>query len=547
MPYTYHVPCHTPGAPIKVSKNKTLYINARRPGRAGPLWLWLQVSSYLVALDHPGYTARMSLKRPRSLKKLILGHEIAILFLVTVTGLIGGLSAYFWQQNSAESVRINAMFYFTEQIRGELYAQIQTMIRARVLQDPRALETYPQYSRSISERLNELRRRSRSRAEDMAIQALNLSYREIQRAMNNIFTNPNMAIRSAQMQLLDPQFAQYMVGKFEQRYTDFKAVLSAEHAELDRTLALWTRFAPLIIPVPLLIVLLIALYTRYVMQTGFIRPIAGIMQGAGRISQGRLDCHIDEHGVAEVADLAQAINKMAAELASSRSALLEKERQGALGALVPVVAHNIRNPLASIRATAQLLEHADNRAEIDESRRVIIETTDRLGRWVNALVSYLHPLQPKLRQGSAARLVDAALALLEGRIAEKKIEIERQGWTPERPLRVDPDLMEQALYGLLANAVDASPPGARISLTLDATGGNTRIRIQDQGSGLPFEPRPGNLEPGPSTKRFGTGLGLPIAYKICQTHGWDLSFNVQKGAGTEAIITAPGAAGTRGA
>ena len=283
------------------------------------------------------------------------------------------------------------------------------------------------------------------------------------------------------------------------------------------------------------------------MQTGFIRPIAGIMQGAGRISQGRLDCHIDEHGVAEVADLAQAINKMAAELASSRSALLEKERQGALGALVPVVAHNIRNPLASIRATAQLLEHADNRAEIDESRRVIIETTDRLGRWVNALVSYLHPLQPKLRQGSAARLVDAALALLEGRIAEKKIEIERQGWAPERPLRVDPDLMEQALYGLLANAVDASPPGARISLTLDATGGNTRIRIQDQGPGLPFEPRPGNLEPGPSTKRFGTGLGLPIAYKICQTHGWDLSFNVRKGAGTEAIITAPGAAGTRGA
>ena len=139
MPYTYHVPCHTPGTPIKASKTKYLYINARSPGRADPLWLWLQVSSYLVALDHPGYTARMSLKRPRSLKKLILGHEIAILFLVTVTGLIGGLSAYFWQQNSAESVRINAMFYFTEQIRGELYAQIQTMIRARVLQDPRAL------------------------------------------------------------------------------------------------------------------------------------------------------------------------------------------------------------------------------------------------------------------------------------------------------------------------------------------------------------------------------------------------------------------------
>ena len=525
--------------PGKVNKIKYLNINIDRPRRIALLLAWLQVSNHLVALDHPGYTWGMSLKRARSLKKLILGHEIAILFLITVTGLIGGLSAYFWQHNSAESVRINAMFYFTEQIRGELYAQIQTMIRARVLQDPRALEAYPQYSRSISERLNELRRRSRSRGEDIAIQDLNLSYREIQRAMNNIFTNPNMAIRSAQMQLLDPQFAQYMVGRFEQRYSDFKAVLSAEHDELDRTLELWTRFAPLIIPVPLLIVLLIVIYTRYVMQTGFIRPIAGIMRGAGRISQGRLDCHIAEDGVAEVADLAQAINKMAAELASSRNALLEKERQSALGALVPVVAHNIRNPLASIRATAQLLEHAENRAEIDESKRVIIETIDRLGRWVNALVSYLHPLQPELRQCSAARLVDAALALLDSRIAEKRIEIARGGWAPERSLRVDPDLMEQALYGLLANAVDASPPGGKIRLTLAAAGDNTEIRIRDQGPGLPFEPQPGNLEPGPSTKRLGTGLGLPIAYKICQIHGWDLRFNVIKGAGTEAIITAP--------
>ncbi len=481
----------------------------------------------------------MSLKRARSLKKLIFRHEIAILFLVTVTGLIGGLSAYFWQHNSAESVRINAMFFFTEQIRGELYAQIQAMTRARVLQDPRALEAYPQYSRSISERLNELRRRSRSREEDIAIQELNLAYREIQRAMNNIFSNPNMAIRSAQMQLLDPQFAQYMVGKFEQRYTDFKTMLSTQHDELDKTLELWTRFAPFIIPVPLLIVVLIAIYTRHVLQTRFIKPIAGIMRGAGRISQGRLDCHISEGGVAEVADLAHAINKMAAELASSRDALLEKERQSALGSLVPVVAHNIRNPLASIRATAQLLEHAENQAEVNESKQVIIATIDRLGRWVNALVSYLHPLQPDLRQSSAARLVDAALALLEGRLAEKKIEIARQGWEPERPLRADPDLMEQALYGLLANAVDASPPGGAIRLTLSAAGDHTEIRIRDHGPGLPFEPKPGNLEPGPSTKRFGTGLGIPIAYKICQIHGWNLRFNVIKAAGTEVIITAP--------
>ena len=75
----------------------------------------------------------MSYFSPKYLNNLIFRHEIAILFLVAVMGLIGGVSAFFWQQNSKESVRINSMFYLTEQIRGELYAQIQEMIRARIL------------------------------------------------------------------------------------------------------------------------------------------------------------------------------------------------------------------------------------------------------------------------------------------------------------------------------------------------------------------------------------------------------------------------------
>ena len=65
------------------------------------------------------------------------------------------------------------------------------------------------------------------------------------------------------------------------------------------------------------------------------------------------------------------------------------------------------------------------------------------------------------------------------------------------------------------------------------------IHILDSGPGLPFEPKPSNFEPGPSTKRFGTGLGIPIAFKICQKHGWNLRFNVIEERGTEVIIAAP--------
>jgi signal transduction histidine kinase len=481
----------------------------------------------------------MPFRRPMSLKNLIFRHEIAILFLVAVTGLLGGLSAYFWQQNSAESVRINAMFYLTEQIRGELYAQIQEMIRARVLEDHRALAAYPQYSRSISERFNELRRRSRTREEDNAIQELNLSYREIQRDMNNIFNNPYIADRLARIQILNPTFAQQMVGNFEGRYRSFKQVLSNEHEKIDETLITWTKSAPLIIPIPLIIAFIIVFYTRHIMRTRFIKPIANVMRGAGEISQGKLDYHIEEEGVEEVSDLANAINTMATELSNSRDALVENERQAALGSLVPVVAHNIRNPLASIRATAQLLEHAENQAEINESKQVIIETIDRLGRWVSSLVSYLHPLKPNLLSAKASDLVDAALGLLINKITEKNILVIKEGWEINQPLSVDPDLMEQALYSLLANAVEASPASSTIKVSLSNPEDYIEIHILDSGPGLPFEPKSGKLEPGPSTKSFGTGLGIPIAFKICQKHGWNLSFNVIDGQGTEAIVAAP--------
>ncbi|MFT7460733.1 MAG: signal transduction histidine kinase, partial [Planctomycetota bacterium] len=128
------------------------------------------------------------------------------------------------------------------------------------------------------------------------------------------------------------------------------------------------------------------------------------------------------------------------------------------------------------------------------------------------------------------------ISMLEAKIEEKNICLQRQGWDHDQELEVDPDLMEQALYCLLANAVEASEEGGSIFLTLRRGEAHFQFSIRDNGPGLPFEPQQGNLEPGPSTKKFGTGLGIPVAFKICQSHGWELSFNSDE-SGTEAVIT----------
>jgi len=247
--------------------------------------------------------------------------------------------------------------------------------------------------------------------------------------------------------------------------------------------------------------------------------------------------------VEEVKDLTGAINKMSSDLQNSQAALVESEKQAALGALIPVVAHNIRNPLASIRATAQMLDDPEDKEDLEESKNAILETTDRLSRWVNALVSYLHPLKPNYRLVLASEMLNAAIDLLESKLADKQMKLDKIGWENDLRLNSDPDLMEQAIYALMANAIDASPKMSVLTISMVKKEAELELSIQDQGKGLPFDPKPNQLTPGPSTKSFGTGLGIPIAFKICQKHGWKLNFesNEKDGEqiGTTVTITAP--------
>ena len=481
----------------------------------------------------------MARAHKRSLSHLLLVHEVAFLFLVAVTGLLSGTSAYLWQKTSTASVRINNSIYLSEQLRGELYRQLQEVSRARWSGDDNALEVYYEYSRRIGRHFNQLRRASVTRNEDEEIQALQQAYRKIQIDIYNIFNEPRKTDRGTRLDILDFRNAEAMFNEFEEQYLDLKALYTKQLRELEQTIELWTRYAPILIPVLFLLAVVIVIFTSRIIRNSFVRPMATIMAGAMEISRGDLTHQIPEQGVNEVAELAGSINRMAGELKTSRDALVEHERQAALGSLIPVVAHNIRNPLASIRAAAQVLDDVDNEAELREGKQAIVDTIDRLGRWVNALVSYLHPLKPVFRDIRVVALLDAALELLKGKISEKGMIVKREYQGLSISLKVDPDLMEQAVYGLMANAIDASPDGAELLITASEGKETVTIGIRDYGSGLPFRPEPGNLEPGPSTKRFGTGLGIPIAFKICQSHGWNLTFEVVDNSGTLVKITAP--------
>ncbi len=104
---------------------------------------------------------------------------------------------------------------------------------------------------------------------------------------------------------------------------------------------------------------------------------------------------------------------------------------------------------------------------------------------------------------------------------------------------LDTELVEQALQGLIVNAIEASHEGGRITLRVTCENKNVEIHILDEGAGMPFEPSATNLAPGPTTKRFGTGLGIPFALRVMEEHGGAIRFEARKPKGTAVIVSLP--------
>ena len=167
------------------------------------------------------------------------------------------------------------------------------------------------------------------------------------------------------------------------------------------------------------------------------------MKATKEISQGNLQHKVPDAGAEELSILSQEINKMADDLAESRDALVRTEKQAALGLLVPMLAHNIRNPLASIRATAQVVDIKEGDKDTLDSISGIINTVDRLERWTTSLLAYLHPVKPALSKASLDKVMTNALIPLQQKLSEKNIKLIKRIAIKDQEILTDEHLLEQ--------------------------------------------------------------------------------------------------------
>ncbi len=479
------------------------------------------------------------MSKAKSLNRLMLFYALGYLLLVLAGGALGGAGLYVWHQSSEESLRINFMVQEIQEMRGNLYRQVKEVFDAVFLGDPDAARQYQEYQKRIELQLEKLDSLAAYNEEHEAINRLRQAYNVIKAQATDVArASAGMSLKQKR-KIFDTDLEMAGFGRYEDAFNAIEQLLQLQQAELQNRLTTLTQLAPLLLLVPIFLAVVLLMLSRIFMQRAIVQPLSAVQQAASLISHGDLSHKVPEKGAQELVTLAKAVNQMADDLAASRESLLRAEKQAALGALVPVMAHNIRNPLASIRATAQIINDPELPAELREGLSGIVSTADRLERWTHSLLSYLHPLTARRSLCKLQQLVDNVLELLKPRLAEKEINVVRRGWNDRIEIALDVQLMEQALHGLLVNAIDASPHQGKLEIRLNETFQEVRLTIVDQGTGMPFTPEAGDLSPGPSTKRYGTGLGIPFAMKVCDAHGGKIEYRTTNPHGTEVRLILP--------
>lgn len=253
-----------------------------------------------------------------------------------------------------------------------------------------------------------------------------------------------------------------------------------------------------------------------------LRPIQAIQGAAEQIATGNLAYRLDESENDELGALAREVNRMAASLAAAQKQLKQKERAAAMGEMVSVVAHNIRNPVAGIRATAQtcLRDFEPGSATYRQQKR-IIKAVDSLEQWLKELVHVNLPIELTLAETGIDELIADLKQIYLPASQRKNVSID---YTPSRShLRVPVDHRHfvQAIASILDNAIQAAPTGSTVGIRTGHAGERDAlffIEISDSGPGVSEKIRKKIFEPHFSTKAGGTGIGLSMAKKIIEAH-----------------------------
>ena len=237
-------------------------------------------------------------------------------------------------------------------------------------------------------------------------------------------------------------------------------------------------------------------------------------------------------GREDLADLRERVQKFVermmqvnSELETARRETLRTERLAAVGELAAGVAHELRNPLTSVKLLLQNAAQKPGQTSLtDEESCVVLDEIVRMENTIQALLDFSRPPSPHRQRHDLRETLQRGLNLVHGRAKQQQVQIEAS--VSDRSLIVDgdPEQLHQVFVNLLINGIEAHAGGVlQVQAEQSSPGETIRVRLRDHGPGIPEHVLLHLFEPFVSTKLGGTGLGLAISRRIVSLHGGSLT------------------------
>jgi signal transduction histidine kinase len=285
-----------------------------------------------------------------------------------------------------------------------------------------------------------------------------------------------------------------------------------------------------------------------VVAGSIVSPLRRLVSAAERIRSGDLEAHVRVDRDDELGELSDTFNQMAQGLRESAHQIQELHEQdmrraaqlASVGELAAGIAHEIKNPLAGASSGIDMLEYELHRTPSSES--LLMQVREQLRRIESAirdLLSYARPKQPMMGWAAPCQLIERVVTLVGPQAEAAEVRIEQGTSEVTRKVRVDPELLTQALVNLSLNAIQAMPAGGVLTFGIEQLEDEIRMTVSDTGTGIPVGAMNEIFRPFFTTKHRGTGLGLAITRSIVERHGGRLEVESTAGHGSTFALVLP--------